>query len=75
MFSSSSSVSSSFCSSVSSSSSFRSSFSLKQQIMFYFSKRLQIFAKTGEPKGWVGRGPVVVSASLKGNHIVGRTRG
>ena len=23
--------------------------------MFYFSRRMQIFAKTGEPKGWVGR--------------------
>ena len=56
----SSSVSSSFCSSVSSSSSFCSSFSLEQQIMFYFSRRMQIFAKTGEPNGWVGRGRGVV---------------
>ena len=60
MFSSGSSVSSSFCSSVSSSSSFCSSFSLEQQIMFYFSKIMKIFAKTGEPNGRVGRGRGVV---------------
>ena len=36
---------------------------------------MQIFAKTGEPNGWVGRGRVVVGANLKGNPIVDRTRG
>ena len=40
-----------------------------------FSKRMQIFAKSWEPNGWVGRGRGVVGAPLKGNPFVGRIRG